>query len=133
MSPTEREAYFAELSKIRIPARPHLLAATMARIVYRKWRMAGFAAALHAAGVPVRPVYYEDFAADNAGFVGEMAAQIGVPAGQFDAQAGDYRKVLRGAAVDRLGGLSRAFPRAGGPLAERLYRRQLRRIDRIGR
>ena len=107
----EREASeradIERLQAMTFPVRPELLRQGMRHQARQRERLLGLARRAHARGVPVRAIYYEDFTADNAGFIRAMLDEIGyVPEGPLDLTSA-FEKVMKVPARSRLRGLDR--------------------------
>jgi hypothetical protein len=101
----EREA-IERLQNMTFPARPRLLYRVMRHQADMRRRLLDLAADAHRLGVPVRSILYEDFTADNAGFIRGLLAEIGLPAASVDTST-VFEKVMKVPAKSRLDRLGR--------------------------
>ena len=69
----------ARMQAMTFPVRPRLLYRIMRQQVRARADLVTLAHEAHDAGVPVRALAYEDFTADNAGFIAALLAEIGMP------------------------------------------------------
>lgn len=120
----EREA-IERLQTMTFPVRPRLLYQVMHHQADMRGRLLDLAADAHQRGVRVRSILYEDFTADNAGFIRGLLAEIGMPAGEIDTTTA-FEKVMKVPAKSRL-------KRLGGWLLLPPIRLQMRRYTRYGR
>lgn len=120
----EREA-IERLQTMTFPVRPRLLYRVMRHQANMRGRLLDLAADAHRLGVPVRSILYEDFTADNAGFIRGMLDDIGLPATDIDTTTA-FEKVMKVPAKSRLDHL-------GGWLWLPPLRLQMLRYDHFGR
>jgi hypothetical protein len=100
-----REA-LERLQNMTFPVRPRLMARVMRQQARVRGELLELARAAHGHGVPVRTLYYEDFTADNAGFIRGMLAELGLGTDAIDTTSA-FEKVMRVPARSRLAGLGR--------------------------
>ena len=99
---TERAA-IEKLQTLRLPVRPRPLYRIMRQQARVRGELAERAAEAHRAGVPVRSIYYEDFVADNAGFIRGLLGELGWPAGAATLDTTtSFEKVMKVPAKSRL-------------------------------
>lgn len=89
------------LQSMTFPVRPRLLYRVMRHQADMRERLLDLAADAHRRGVRVRPILYEDFTADNAGFIRGMLREIGLPAGAVNTTS-SFEKVMKVPATSRL-------------------------------
>lgn len=92
----------ARMQEMTFPVRPRLLYRIMRQQVHARADLVTLAREAHAAGVPVRALAYEDFTADNEGFVKALLAEIGMPAPAALDLTSDFEKVMKVPAKSRL-------------------------------
>lgn len=96
----EREA-IERLQTMTFPVRPRLLYRVMHHQANMRSRLLDLATEAHRHGVRVRSILYEDFTADNAGFIRGMLGELGLPAGDLDTTS-SFEKVMKVPAKSRL-------------------------------
>lgn len=92
----------AKLQALTFPVRPRLYHRTMRQQVRARADLVQLAREAHGYGVPVRSLYYEDFVADNAGFIKAMLGEIGVPVPAAPDTTSVFEKVMKVPARSRL-------------------------------
>jgi hypothetical protein len=94
------------LQHMRFPVRPRLLYRVMRQQANAGADLLALARDAARRGVPVRALAYEDFVADNAGFIRAMLGEIGWTAAAVDTTSA-FEKVMKVPAKTRLEGLGR--------------------------
>lgn len=103
----KERAEIERLQTMTFPVRPELLRRGMQHQARALARLLELARLAHGAGVPVRTLHYEDFVADNAGFIRGMLDEIGyVPERPLDLTS-SFEKVMKVPARSRLRALDR--------------------------
>lgn len=92
----------AKMQAMTFPVRPRLLYRIMRQQVRARADLVTLAREAHDAGVPVRALAYEDFTADNQGFIKALLAEIGMPAPAALDLTSDFEKVMKVPAKSRL-------------------------------
>lgn len=92
----------AKMQAMTFPVRPRLLYRIMRQQVRARADLVTLAREAHDAGVPVRALAYEDFTADNEGFIKALLAEIGMPAPAALDLTSDFEKVMKVPAKSRL-------------------------------
>ena len=92
------------LQRMTFPVRPRLLYRVMRQQANAQSDLVALARDAHRYGVPVRALTYEDFVANNAGFIRAMLGEIGWEAGAVDTTSA-FEKVMKVPARSRLAGL----------------------------
>lgn len=92
----------AKIQEMTFPVHPRLLYRVMRQQVRARADLVTLAREAHDAGVPVRALAYEDFTADNEGFIKAMLAEIGLPAPASLDLRSDFEKVMKVPAKSRL-------------------------------
>jgi hypothetical protein len=92
----------AKIQAMTFPVRPRLLYRIMRQQVRARADLVTLAREAHDAGVPVRALAYEDFTADNEGFVEAMLAEIGMAAPADLDLTSAFEKVMKVPAKSRL-------------------------------
>ena len=127
-------AAIERLQTMTFPVRPRLLYRVMRHQANMGGRLLDLAADAHRRGVRVRSLFYEDFTADNAGFIRGMLGELGLPTGEVDTTSA-FEKVMKVPAKSRLVHLGRWLllpPLRLQMLRYGHYRRALEALGRDG-
>jgi hypothetical protein len=92
----------ARMQEMTFPVHPRLLYRVMRQQVRARADLVTLAREAHDVGVPVRALAYEDFTADNQGFIKTMLTEIGLPAPAALDLRSDFEKVMKVPAKSRL-------------------------------
>lgn len=125
-------AAIERLQSMTFPVRPRLLYRVMHHQADMRGRLYDLAADAHQRGVRVRSILYEDFTADNAGFIRGLLAELGLPADEVDTTTA-FEKVMKVPAKSRLAGLDGWLWLPPLRLQMLRYARFGRELDALGR
>lgn len=106
MDESARRAALAELDAISVKPRFKKFLAIASNVAKSRTRITNYARELARSGVPVVPIYYEDFLADRVRFIARMLADIGFPQDWPVVDTTKFVKVLQSPARKKLRGVA---------------------------
>jgi len=125
-------AAIERLQTMTFPVRPRLLYRVMRHQASMSGRLLDLGADAQRRGVRVRSLFYEDFTADNAGFIRRMLGELGLPAGEVDTTSA-FEKVMKVPARSRLEHLDAWLWLPPLRLQMLRYERYRRALEALGR